>query len=43
MTGELHPHISPILYIGGACWAFAYDTIYGFQVKFYQAFAYDKL
>lgn len=32
MTGELHPRISPILYMGGVCWAFAYDTIYGFQV-----------
>ena len=34
MTGELHPRISPILYMGGVCWAFAYDTIYGFQVTF---------
>lgn len=34
MTGELHPRISPILYLGGVCWAFAYDTIYGFQVRF---------
>jgi len=33
MTGELHPRISPILYMGGVCWAFAYDTIYGFQDK----------
>lgn len=36
MTGELHPRISPILYLGGVCWAFAYDTIYGFQVKICQ-------
>lgn len=35
MTGELHPHISPALYMGGVCWAFAYDIIYSFQVRFF--------